>query len=381
MNNYYHYSNLKQRISLDLMQIKNYKFLFFILLLSLLYYLNSIFFSILLYLSLYIYCFDYILLIADVLFLDLLFNKFIYFQKVYKNVRKYFYLYFYKYVVIDFLNILKKKVKLYIKNLKGYWSSGRSKYNMSTLFSFFYDLMRKLFFKFYYGFKRLRRRDQDSAFWKYIYMYYYRQNNVNIFFSLIYSFFFDFFSLIYKLNISILYNFFIIYIKLIINYIYFVICNILCDIKIIIRDILCRIYYLLYLLYINFKFYLCYKWIIINYNKIYGYFYICRSIINIILFKAFISQLIIVISLIINKYIYNYNNDYTIIFIKLEFLKVYFFDKFSFMFKGFYFIKNEKSLLNMLKKFLHIRILNRLMISFFIELKEMPFYDYIKRYY
>lgn len=120
MNNYYHYSNLKQRISLDLMQIKNYKFLFFILLLSLLYYLNSIFFSILLYLSLYIYCFDYILLIADVLFLDLLFNKFIYFQKVYKNVRKYFYLYFYKYVVIDFLNILKKKVKLYIKNLKGY---------------------------------------------------------------------------------------------------------------------------------------------------------------------------------------------------------------------------------------------------------------------
>lgn len=375
MKNLDHYFNLKQRILLDITKLKNYKVIFFLFFLILLYVFKSMFFYIFLYTFIYIYFFDYILLIADILFLDIIFNKFIIFQKYYKYLRKYFYIIFYKYIIIDLLKIIKKKIKNYISIVKNYLSRSWSEYNFITLFFFILNICKKLFYKIYFGFKRLRRRDKNSIFWKYIYIIYYRDKNIKLLFIKALYYIYDIFCLICSLRVSILYKFiynFILFIFYNLKYISTFIWNIF---KFIYFKYYYIIYYIFYVLYYKFKFIICYQIKIINLNLLFYYYYIFCNIIQLVIIQFIISKIIIILLYIINNYIFDYKNNYSIVITKFKYLKDYFFFKYLNFFSGYFFLKRDKYLFIMLYKLLHVKRLYQLIISFFIKTKDIiPIY-------
>lgn len=376
MNNFDHYFNLKQRILLDIKKLKNYKVIFFIFFLIFLYYFEFfMIFYIFLYTSIYIYYFDYILLIADILFLDIIFRKFITFQKYYKYSRKHFYIIFYKYIIIDFWKLAKNKIKNYIKIVKGYLSRGWSEYNFTTLFFFLFNISKKIFYKFYFGFKRLRRRDKTSFFWKYIYIIYYRDKNIIVLLKKFLYFIYDVFCLICSLRISGL--FFVIYqiILFIIYNLNFIFMLILNKLKFIYLKYYSIVYYILNVIYFKLKYIICYQTKIININLLYYYYYIFLNIVQLVIIQYIFSKIIIVFLLIFNKYIFDYNNNYSIVITKIKYMKDYFFIKYLNMFSGYFFIKRDKYLFIMLYKLLHVKRLYQLMISFFIKAKDIiPIY-------
>jgi len=375
MENFDHYFNLKQRILLDIQKLKNYKVIIFLIFLIFLYLYKSIFFNVFLYIFLYIFFFDYILLVTDILFLDILLKRFINLQKYYKYLRKYFFIVFYKYIIIDLSSIVKKKIKNYIRIIKGYLSRGWSEYNFTTLFFFLFNLSKKLFYKLYFGFKRLRRRDKNSIFWKYIYIIYYRERNLKVLFIKFFYSIYDIFCFIYRLHISVLFNFIYIYLLFLVYNLKYI-CNIILNkFKFIYFKIYYVFYYFIYVIYYKFKFIICYQTKIINLNLLFSYYYLFWNIIQLVIIQFLLSKLVIVFIMIFNKYIYDYKNNYNVIITKFIYLKDYYFFKFCNMFNGYYFLKRDKYLFTMLYKLLHVKRLYQLVISFFIKAKDIiPIY-------
>lgn len=129
-------------------------------------------------------------------------------------------------------------------------------------------------------------------------------------------------------------------------------------------------------MYFNLKYLLFYKHNKFNYRLYYSYYIIFNSI-NIIIIQYFLPKIFIIIELLFNEYVYNYNNDYTIFIEKYKYLKDYFSFKYLYCFEGYYFFKTDRYLMKMLYKFLHIDILYQLTLSFLRKAKKNKYvYEY-----